>query len=147
MTFTTIKYSIFIDTYKWKLCKHTVSYCSLLVGNRHFRSAAHLFQIQNIRFSLQQFSNLQRRIHLLIQNNKPPLTRWLIARKYMRKTRFNEKFSFKQNNKQATRCNLPHILILIGAEGFEPSNGGVRVHCLTTWRRPSLFCVRHLTTS
>ena len=65
----------------------------------------------------------------------------------MRKTRFNEKFSFLQNNKQATHCNLPHILKLIGAEGFEPSNGGVRVHCLTTWRRPSLLRVRHLTTS
>ena len=27
---------------------------------------------------------------------------------------------------------------LAEAEGFEPSNDGVRVHCLTTWRRPTI---------
>ena len=27
-------------------------------------------------------------------------------------------------------------LLLTGAAGFEPANGGVKVHSLTTWRRP-----------
>ncbi len=25
---------------------------------------------------------------------------------------------------------------MAGAEGFEPPNGGTKIHCLTTWRRP-----------
>lgn len=28
-----------------------------------------------------------------------------------------------------------------GAVGFEPTNGGSKNRCLTTWRHPSLFCV------
>ena len=28
---------------------------------------------------------------------------------------------------------------LAGVEGFEPSNVGVRVPCLTTWRHPNIF--------
>src|SRR5882724_11490224 len=29
---------------------------------------------------------------------------------------------------------------LAGAGGFEPPHGGIKIHCLTTWRRPnSLF--------
>ena len=32
------------------------------------------------------------------------------------------------------RCRLYR---LVGAEGFEPPNDGVRVRCLTAWRRPS----------
>ena len=27
-----------------------------------------------------------------------------------------------------------------GAEGFEPTNGGSKNRCLTTWRHPSMFC-------
>jgi hypothetical protein len=30
-------------------------------------------------------------------------------------------------------------LRLTGAAGFEPANGGVKVHSLTTWRRPRDF--------
>src|ERR1700722_6104761 len=26
---------------------------------------------------------------------------------------------------------------LAGAGGFEPPNGGIKIHCLTTWRRPN----------
>ncbi len=26
--------------------------------------------------------------------------------------------------------------ILAGAEGLEPSNGGIKIRCLTTWLRP-----------
>ena len=29
--------------------------------------------------------------------------------------------------------------ILTGVVGFEPTNGGVKVRCLTTWRRPILL--------
>src|SRR5579872_2562212 len=28
-------------------------------------------------------------------------------------------------------------LILAGAGGFEPPYGGIKIHCLTTWRRPN----------
>ena len=28
---------------------------------------------------------------------------------------------------------------MAGAEGFEPTNGGTKNRCLTTWRRPSKF--------
>ena len=28
-------------------------------------------------------------------------------------------------------------LILVGTAGFEPANDGVKVHCLTAWRRPN----------
>src|SRR5882757_7042541 len=28
-------------------------------------------------------------------------------------------------------------ICLAGAPGFEPGNGGIKIHCLTTWRRPS----------
>src|SRR5260370_42241470 len=28
-------------------------------------------------------------------------------------------------------------VLLAGAPGFEPGNGGIKIHCLTTWRRPS----------
>ena len=31
--------------------------------------------------------------------------------------------------------------LVVGVEGFEPSNNGVRVRCLTAWRHPSLFCM------
>ncbi len=27
--------------------------------------------------------------------------------------------------------------VLDGAAGFEPANGGIKIHCLTTWRRPN----------
>ena len=27
-------------------------------------------------------------------------------------------------------------ICLAGAPGFEPGNGGIKIHCLTTWRRP-----------
>ncbi len=30
-------------------------------------------------------------------------------------------------------------VVLAGVEGFEPSNVGVRVPCLTTWRHPNVF--------
>ena len=26
---------------------------------------------------------------------------------------------------------------MAGAEGFEPSNAGIKIRCLTTWRRPN----------
>ena len=46
------------------------------------------------------------------------------------------------------RCSIQlryrHIgcdfLQMAGAEGFEPSNVGVRVPCLTTWRHPTASC-------
>jgi hypothetical protein len=28
---------------------------------------------------------------------------------------------------------------MAGAEGFEPSNNGSKVRCLTTWRRPNAY--------
>ena len=28
------------------------------------------------------------------------------------------------------------MLILAGAPGFEPGNGGIKIRCLTTWLRP-----------
>ena len=34
-----------------------------------------------------------------------------------------------------TKSNLCKIL-LAGAEGFEPTHDGVKVRCLTAWRRP-----------
>ena len=36
-------------------------------------------------------------------------------------------------------CSINKVMIypkLSGAVGFEPTNGGVKVRCLTTWRRP-----------
>lgn len=30
---------------------------------------------------------------------------------------------------------------LAGVEGFEPSNGGFRVLCLTTWLHPNIFYI------
>ncbi len=32
--------------------------------------------------------------------------------------------------------------LMVGVEGFEPSNNGVRVRCLTAWRHPSVFQCR-----
>src|SRR5690606_36010443 len=31
----------------------------------------------------------------------------------------------------------PTAILLAGAEGFEPPNGGIKTRCLTTWRRPN----------
>ena len=36
---------------------------------------------------------------------------------------------------------MNHIWNLAGVEGFEPSNVGVRVPCLTTWRHPNVIRV------
>ena len=32
-----------------------------------------------------------------------------------------------------------YISIITGVEGFEPTNGGVKVRSLTTWRHPKIF--------
>ena len=37
---------------------------------------------------------------------------------------------------RAFRVHSPY---LAGAAGFEPTNSGVRVRCLTTWLRPSIL--------
>ena len=29
------------------------------------------------------------------------------------------------------------VFALAGAGGFEPPHGGIKIHCLTTWRRPN----------
>src|SRR5450631_1022643 len=38
------------------------------------------------------------------------------------------------------RSNYPMFsvrsVLLAGAGGFEPPHGGIKIHCLTTWRRP-----------
>ena len=34
------------------------------------------------------------------------------------------------------------LVLLAGVEGFEPSNVGVRVPCLTTWRHPNIIRVK-----
>ena len=39
---------------------------------------------------------------------------------------------FQQKGPQAGTENL-----LAGAGGFEPPHGGIKIHCLTTWRRPN----------
>ena len=31
------------------------------------------------------------------------------------------------------------LTVITGAAGFEPANGGVKVHSLTAWRRPREF--------
>ena len=60
----------------------------------------------------------------------------------MRKTRFSEKYL---NHKIISKLRSQPAYEL-GRKDLNPRNGGVRVHCLTAWRRPSLFCVCHLTT-
>ncbi len=32
---------------------------------------------------------------------------------------------------------------MVGAEGFEPSNGGTKTRCLTAWRRPNNALLRN----
>ena len=32
-----------------------------------------------------------------------------------------------------------HYKLLTGVAGFEPTNGGVKVHSLTTWRHPKIL--------
>ena len=31
-------------------------------------------------------------------------------------------------------------MLKTGVAGFEPTNGGVKVHSLTTWRHPKIIC-------
>ena len=38
-----------------------------------------------------------------------------------------------------THCIKIRVLIWLGRKDLNPRNGGVRVHCLTTWRRPNFF--------
>src|SRR6202166_1321708 len=35
---------------------------------------------------------------------------------------------------------LSNAECLAGAGGFEPPHGGIKIHCLTTWRRPNSVC-------
>jgi hypothetical protein len=30
-----------------------------------------------------------------------------------------------------------YLILLAGAGGFEPPYGGIKIRCLTTWRRPN----------
>ena len=40
-----------------------------------------------------------------------------------------------RSQKNKIREQALYFIFLAGAEGFEPSNGGTRTRCLTTWRR------------
>ena len=39
---------------------------------------------------------------------------------------------------QTRALPLGYATIMAGVEGFEPPDGGIRIHCLTTWRYPSV---------
>ena len=41
--------------------------------------------------------------------------------------------------------NLQYIVSVAGVAGFEPTNDGVRVRCLTAWRHPN-FYIKNQTT-
>ena len=45
--------------------------------------------------------------------------------------------------KRKHRCNSLKELHMAGAQGFEPWNNGVRVRCLTAWRRPFALGEEH----
>ena len=46
-------------------------------------------------------------------------------------------------DEQKNTPDISRVFNLAGAEGFEPSNGGTRTHCLTTWRRSKIEIFYH----
>ncbi len=41
--------------------------------------------------------------------------------------------------KRSTKCILYQSFKVAGAGGFEPPDGGIKIRCLTTWRRPKTW--------
>src|ERR1700677_2678774 len=65
---------------------------------------------------------------------------------------FAQRLPFLRTRIRCVKCNNAYILrdfhdtvahylklieCLAGAGGFEPPHGGIKIHCLTTWRRPN----------
>ena len=63
------------------------------------------------------------------------------------KTAENARIKRLFGKKKKTRVSYQNFgLFLAGTVGFEPTNGGVKVRCLTAWLRPSIFKARLLYT-
>ena len=48
------------------------------------------------------------------------------------------RFESCQKAKQKTADAKMHLLFLAGVAGFEPTNTGIKIQCLTAWRHPNI---------